>query len=137
MASAPLFRPEPLRLKLVVVGPPRTKKTGQRIVKVGKFSKILPSKAYLDWERSAILHLTPHLAKLRDTLPLECAVNCSATFYRDADRGDACNYYQALADMLQKAGVIRNDVQIEQWDGSRLSKSDTYPRIEVLLEEIR
>jgi Holliday junction resolvase RusA-like endonuclease len=137
MASAPLFRPEPLRLKLVVPSAPRTKKTGQRIVKAGKFSKILPSKAYLDWEKTAILHLTPHLAKLSDILPLECAVNCAATFYRDAKRGDACNYYQALADMLQKAGVIRNDVQIEQWDGSRLTKSDTYPRIEVLLEEIR
>jgi Holliday junction resolvase RusA-like endonuclease len=120
-----------------VPGIPRTKKNSPRIVRIGNFNKILPSKAYLDWEKAAILHLTPHLAKLRDILPLECPVNCSATFYRDANRGDACNYYQALADMLEKAGVIRDDVQIEQWDGSRLTKSDTYPRIEVLLEEIR
>lgn len=136
MASAPLFQPEPIRLRLVVPSPPRTKKTGQRIVRVGKFSKILPSVAYLQWEKFALASLAPALSKIRDLLPIECDLNAAALIYRDADRGDACNYYQAIADMLQKAGVIRNDVQIRQWDGSRLLKSPS-PRIEVTLEELR
>ena len=137
ITSAPLFCPDPITLRLVVVGPPRTKKTGQRIVKVGKFSKILPSKAYLDWEKTALTELTPHIGRLRHILPLAFEMSCQAAIYRDAERGDACNYYQAIADMLQKAGVIANDVLIRHWDGSRLLKDSALPRIELTLQEIR
>lgn len=137
MTSAPLFVPEPVKLRLVLAGPPRTKKTGQRIVKVGRFSKILPSKAYLDWEKAALLSLAPHIARLRHLLPLAFEMSCAASIYRDAERGDACNYYQAIADMLQKAGIIRDDVLIRHWDGSRLLKDAIRPRIELTLEEIR
>lgn len=137
ITSAPLFVSDPIKLKLTVVAPPRTKKTGQRIVKVGKFSKILPSKAYLDWEKTALIELAPHTAKLRHLLPLAFEMSCQAAIYRDAERGDACNYYQAIADMLQKAGIIANDVLIRHWDGSRLLKDAARPRIELTLQEIR
>lgn len=137
ITSAPLFVPEPIKLKLTVIGAPRTKKTGQRIVKVGKFSKILPSKAYLDWEKSALVELAPHIGRLRHLLPLAFEMSCQASIYRDAERGDACNYYQAIADMLQKAGIIANDVLIRHWDGSRLLKDAAQPRIVLILQEIR
>lgn len=137
MSSLPVLRPDPLKLRLVIPGAPRTKKTGQRIVKVGKFSKILPSKAYMDWEKTALSIMAPHVARQSSLLPLSLDLNCEALIYRDAERGDACNYYQAIADMLQKAGVIRNDVLIRQWDGSRLLKDAARPRIVVTLEEIR
>ena len=137
MTSAPLFNPQPMKLHLTIPGPPRTKKTGQRIVKVGKFSKILPSKAYLDWEKAALVALAPGIARLQNMLPLDFDMSCAAEIYRDADRGDACNYYQAIADMLQKAGIIANDVLIRHWDGSRLLKDAARPRIVVTLEEIR
>lgn len=137
ITSAPLFVPEPVKLQLTVVGAPRTKKTGQRIVKVGKFTKIIPSKAYLDWEKTALIELAPHIGRLRHLLPLAFEMSCAAAIYRDAERGDACNYYQAIADMLQKAGIISNDVLIRHWDGSRLLKDAARPRIELTIQEIR
>lgn len=70
------------------------------------------------------------------TLPLVQDVNCRAVFYRHAEVGDANGFYQALADFLQKAGIVKNDRQIKQWDGARLRKDRDNPRIEVWLEKI-
>jgi glycine/D-amino acid oxidase-like deaminating enzyme len=65
--------------------------------------------------------------------PIAYPVNCRAIFYRDANRGDAVGYYQGLADVLEKAGVVINDVCITTWDGSRLRKDAANPRVEVEL----
>ena len=42
-------------------------------------------------------------------------VRVSATFYRDRNAGDLVGYMQALADALQKAGVLVDDRQIVSW----------------------
>ena len=60
-------------------------------------------------------------------------VNCAAVFYRDAHRGDAVGYYQALGDALEAAGVVSNDKWLVSWDGSRLRKDADRPRICVVL----
>src|SRR3990167_9800113 len=52
--------------------------------------------------------------------PLTESVNCRALFYRDANRGDFIGYAQGLADLLEKRGVLTNDVCLVSWDGSRL-----------------
>jgi hypothetical protein len=57
-------------------------------------------------------------------------------FYRDAERGDAVGYYQGLADLLEKRGVVANDRLIMSWDGSRLLKDSANPRVELTLEEV-
>jgi len=67
-------------------------------------------------------------------LPITDEVNCRALFYRDALRGDAVGYYQALADALEEAGIVKNDRLIVSWDGSRLLKDADIPRIEVTLD---
>ena len=59
--------------------------------------------------------------------------NCRALFYRDAARGDAVGYYQGLADLLEKRGVISNDKWLVSWDGSRLEIDKENPRVEVTL----
>jgi Holliday junction resolvase RusA-like endonuclease len=67
--------------------------------------------------------------------PLTTAkVRCAAVFYRDADRGDAVGYYQGLADLLEKRGVLANDKQIADWNGSELRKDAQRPRVELTLE---
>lgn len=129
-----------LLLSFVVVGAPRTKKNHSRIV--GRFTarpRVLPSQQYETWEQGAMGSMYGIRAAARKFgwgLPLAQDVNCRAVFYRDADSGDATGYYQALADFLEKAGVVVNDRQIKQWDGSRLAKDRDNPRIEVWLEAI-
>ncbi len=114
---------------LTISGPPRTKKTSNRLVSVGKKGKkrsvVLPSKAWETWCKTATI--APMVAAVMDN------VSCRAVFYRDAERGDAVGYYQGLADLLEKRGVIVNDAQIRDWDGSRLLKDAANPRVEVTL----
>lgn len=119
-----------LPLTFVILGPPRTKKTHQRIVRCGKFSKILPSEAYIEWNGIAV----PQLQLAMKAAPITCDVNCRALFLRQTNIGDATGFYQALADTLQDAGVILNDRFIVSWDGSRLDKDAANPRVIVTLE---
>jgi Holliday junction resolvase RusA-like endonuclease len=138
---APLFA-EKLTVRLVLPGPPRTKKTSNRIVKIPKkgggrgFSKILPSKAFCAWEGA----VAPQVAaawRRAGGETIEVPVNCKAMIFRDANRGDAVGYYQGIADVLQKAGVVSDDKWIVSWDGTRLAIDRKNPRVEVLLEEVR
>ena len=119
----------------IIPGAPRTKKTHNRVVQAGRFTKVLPSIQFVEWNESAQIHL---IWVRRDHFPrpLDVPVNVRALFYRDRDVGDAAGYYQALGDALQEARIIRNDVLIKQWDGSRLLVDKKRPRIEVELTEI-
>jgi hypothetical protein len=99
----------------------------------------MPSRAFSQWNIQAQLHILEWRARSDDCTYRMCicsAVNCRAIFYRDAERGDAVGYYQALADALEEAGIVKNDRLIVSWDGSRLSKDAANPRIEVVLEGV-
>ena len=112
---------------------PRTKKNHGRIMRFGKFNKIMPSAAFMAFQADAMPKLKAAWAG-RD--PIDTPVNLAAVFYRDALRGDAVGYYQAIADVLQKAGVVVDDELIKQWDGSRLFKDKDRPRIEMTFTSI-
>ena len=122
----------------VITGPPRTKKNSPR--RLARFDKKLgrsrtyevPSLAYEEWDQYAVLQLR-HMARLRVAVD----VNCKALFYRAALVGDACGYYQALADTLEHAGVVVNDKYIVSWDGSRMLKDRANPRVEFELTEAK
>lgn len=128
-----------MTIRFTLPSAPRTKKTSNRIVRVGKFSKVLPSKSYCDYERGLRPILNAVCARLADqgvTTPVTGPVEVRATFFRDALRGDLCGYMQALGDILQ-GGVIADDEQIKSWDGTRLAKDATRPRVEVELTVIQ
>lgn len=121
---------------LVILGPPRTKKNHSRIVGVrasrrSRFAKprLLPSVEYVRWHRIAL----PQAKAGRTAAPITTPVNCRAFFYRDRRVGDAVGYYQALADLLQDAGILADDRLIVTWDGSRLLKDKDRPRVELEL----
>lgn len=127
-------------LSFTITGPPRTKKTHSQIVTRGRFQKIIPSAAYMDWNDQAQMQIAVMRAGLRFAVPLPIftPVNIRALFFRHANVGDATGFYQALADTLQQARVIGNDSQIRSWNGSELLKDAAAPRVEVtiqLLEE--
>jgi Holliday junction resolvase RusA-like endonuclease len=122
-----------MKFEATIVGSPRTKKNHSRIVRRGNFTKLLPSEAYERWEAAAV----PQLRIARaGRAPIAGDVHVAAVFYRDRAQGDLVNYMQALADTLQKAGVIQDDRQIVSWDQTRLAKDKEKPRVELRIMEL-
>jgi len=120
-------------MALVILGPPRTKKNHGRIVRAGKRLRLLPSLAQVDWAKSAIRQLRQQWRAPTFTTP----VSVKARFFRDRAVGDLVNYFQALADALEHAGVVVNDRLIVSWDGSRLDKDSMRPPVELEVELFR
>lgn len=120
-------------LRLTIPGAPRTKKNHGQIVRAnGRKPSMLPSKQWRAWSDAVSPRIRSALATA-GMAPISYPVNCRAIFYRDANRGDAVGYYQGLADVLEKAGVVTNDVCITTWDGSRLRNDAANPRVEIEL----
>jgi hypothetical protein len=120
-------------LHFTLHGTPRTKKTSNRVFRSGPKGRIrfVPSAAHEAW-KARVLPQAFRIAREHGGLtPIITQVNVRAHFYRDALRGDAVGYYQALGDLLQAAGIVTNDVLIASWDGSRLMKDAHDPRIEI------
>lgn len=105
--------------------------------KRGGFPKVLPSLAYEEWEAAALRECVGIKSKLRAAgveLPIVHPVGVEALIYRERNVGDLSNYLEAVADMLQAAGIIQDDKQIEDWDGSRRLKDSANPRVEIFIE---
>ncbi len=137
-------------------GAPRTKKTSQQIIQIPKaasracyscghrpsFPKIMPSEQYREWEAAAIrecMTIKPKLRAAGVDLPIAHPIGIEALFYlaptkagsMRLDCPDLSNLLEALADMLQEAGIIQDDRLIEDWDGSRRVLGE--PRVEVFI----
>ncbi|SRR6266568_3945004 len=120
----------PLRIRVTVLGAPRTKKNHGAVVQRGHHKVHIPSAAWTRWCETAELKWDGRTAP-----PVE--FNCRAYFFRDVDGpGDAVGYYQGLADLLQVREVIEDDKWLVSWDGSRLYLDPANPRVEVLLENV-
>lgn len=112
--------------------PPRTKKNHGRIIEVNGRPVMLPSPEYMQWENGCM-----RAAIYDRTAPaITHEVNCAALIYRDRNVGDAVGYYQAIADTLEKLGVVKNDRLIVSWDGTRVLKDAENPRVEVTLTAV-
>lgn len=138
-------------IRIVIPGAPRTKKTHPRIIKVGRFHKILPSEAYLEWFEQAMFRVPEIKAWARREgieLPLKGLVEVKAIFYcENLILGDLNGYQQGLGDWLQErkinmksnppklardgAGIITDDKMIASWDGSRVRIDRQDPRTEI------
>ena len=137
-----------MTISFTVPGAPRTKKTHSQIVQAMGRAILVPSEAHKKWFREAMTAAPIIRTQLMDQgipLPLHDQVSVAALFYRERNTGDAVGYYQALGDYIQAprhkggrttrrgAGIIDDDRQIRDWDGSRLWKDADNPRIEVYL----
>ena len=114
--------------RLTILGKPRTKKNSRVAGRDGRV--IFASRAWSRWLAGSVISWYEGARA-----PITVPVNCRARFYRDANRGDAVGFYQGLADLLEKNGVVTNDRLIVSWDGSRLLKDAARPRVEVELTE--
>lgn len=110
---------------------PRTKKNSQRIVRYGHALKILPSKAYADYERAVKPFIPP--------LGIDYRVNVQAYFYMPTRRRvDLVNLQEALCDVLVKHGCIVDDNSniVAGMDGSRVLYDKDNPRTVVIIERM-
>ena len=116
--------------RFTLPGAPKTKKTSNRVLRMGKRNMVLPSKAWIEWRDACQEHVDDH-----PELKLELArpVNMAARFYREALRGDLSGYVSGVCDVLQEIGAVVNDAHITQFDGTRLEIDRTNPRTEILL----
>lgn len=97
---------------------------------------MLPSLAYEEWLSAAQGQLNvikERLVAWGAVLPIEAPVGIEAHIYRDRNVGDLSNFLEAIGDMLQAAGIIKDDRQIQDWDGSRRLKDADNPRVEVFI----
>jgi len=110
--------------------PPVTKKNSQRIIRCGGYSRIAPSKAYIQYEHDA----GAFLPRRGERLDKPCQVTC--LFYMPTRRRvDLTNLLEAVDDVLVHYGVLADDNSriIVSHDGSRVLYDKQRPRTEVAI----
>ena len=128
-----------LILKFTIPGRPSTKKTSQRIVRRGKFSKILPSVLYEKYE----LHCQQYCEsfwKKHKLDPIDCGISIKLKVYLNTYViGDECGYAQAHGDIIQKHGIIADDIWIHWLDNGdhMISIDKDNPRVEVEIKRFK
>lgn len=120
-------------MNFTILGPPRTKKTSNRIVTRKRDGRqfVIPSSANESWTKAAVKQLREQF----EGQAIDAPVNLAAVVYREKNLGDLIGYLQAIADALQAAEVVTNDRLIVGFDGSRMTKDATNPRVELTLTE--
>lgn len=117
-------------IKIIIPLNPVTKKNSSRIVKRGNGYLLLPSKAYVNYEKACYPYLVQHKYNIKTPINVE-AVYYRATKYRV----DLCNLHEALCDVLAHYKVIEDDNSniISTMDGSRVEYDKEFPRTEITI----
>lgn len=113
-----------LQFRLALPGSIRSKKNSKRIYAGRKFTRVLPSEAYLEWERRARESIFLQTGKIR---LLKGPVAVNAQIYHKGQRPDLSGCFESIGDCLE-GFVYENDKQIISWDGSRLWHDLKNPR---------
>jgi hypothetical protein len=124
-----------LILKFAIPGRPSTKKTSQRVVRRGGFTKILPSILYEKYEKHCKT-FCEDAWKNHNLPPIDCGIAIKIKVYLDSwIVGDECGYQQAHGDIIQAHGVIENDMWIHWVDKNEnmIFYDKENPRIEIVI----
>lgn len=119
-------------MEIVIQGQPRTKKNGSRIAFRGNKRVLLPSKAYEQYEKVALIQLARVQA-------VHGPVSVLCRYYLQDRKSwpDLVGLLQATSDILQAAGVIDDDKYIVNYDGSEIAGLDKdNPRAEITITPI-
>ena len=124
-------------LEFTIPGRPATKKTHQRVVKMGGFTRILPSEQYERYEK----YCKPFCEEVWKNLgkePLDFGVSvCLKVVVDTWVMGDVTGYQQSIGDIIEKHGIIANDMWIH-WtdDGSHtmLPPDKENARVEIVIK---
>lgn len=113
----------------------RTKKNSQRIIKAGKHYRIIPSAAYVLYEKACIRQLNP--AEWKE--PIGFPINLKCVYYmRTRRKVDLVNLLEATCDILVHAGVLADDNSsiVAGHDGSAVRYDKDNPRVEITIQEV-
>lgn len=119
-------------MKLIIYGPPRTKKNSAQLIGGGLHPRMIPSKAYREYERDAI-------SQLPMMQPIESAVNVKCLYYMPTRRRvDLVNLLEATCDILVHGHVLKDDNCgiVVSHDGCRVRHDKENPRVEIEITEV-
>lgn len=115
-------------VRVTLPGSIRSKKNSKRIFKQGKFTRVLPSKAYIEWEkkaRSMVGWIYPE--------GFSSPVSVNAQIYYKGQQPDLSGCLESIGDAMESC-LWSNDKNIYSWDGSRLHHDLKNPRTELTVE---
>ncbi|MCI9094222.1 MAG: RusA family crossover junction endodeoxyribonuclease [Coprobacillus sp.] len=124
------------KLYFVIYGNPITKKNHSRIIKVGNYHKIIPSKPYVEYEKDFIKQCT--LQRVKD-MNLNKKYNIECHYYMKTRRKvDLTNLLNGTMDCLVAARVIEDDNCNIAYshDGSFVGYDKENPRVEIAIIEL-
>lgn len=119
-------------IKFTIPLTPRTKKNSNRIIYAKGHPMVIPSKAYIEYERDSRWYV-PHPIH-----PINYPINLEAIFYMPTRRRvDLVNLEEALCDLLVHHGLLEDDncKIVVSMDGSRVKYDKENPRTEVTISE--
>lgn len=123
-------------LKIIIKGNPITKKNSMRIVRMGQYSKIIPSEAYMNYKEMVFYRIG---GQYKDE-PINTPVNVKCIYYMKTRRKvDLLNLMSATLDLLVDLGILEDDNSriVKGHDGSRVHYDKENPRVEVTIEKIK
>lgn len=124
-------------IEFIIPVKPVSKKNHGRIITIGGYPKLLPSKQYVEFEKECLPYL--NLVK-REAGVISYPVNIECLFFVDVRRKvDLTNLLNAIDDSMAKSGLIVDDNRdiIAGHDGSRVYFDKFNPRIEIRITEIK
>lgn len=122
-------------LNLTIYGRTITKKNSSRIVTCGGYPRLLPSKAYVHYQKDSLRQITG-----RDRVKIDQPINLKVLYYMPTrHRVDLVNLLEATCDILVDAGVLADDNSkiVVSHDGSRVLYDKDNPRTEIYIENIK
>ena len=123
-------------MTIMLTGAPRTKKNSQRIIRIGRGSRIMPSQAYMDYAAECALQL---LAQRATNAGIDYPVNVACVYFMPTRRKvDLVNLLEATCDILKDNFVVVDDNcnVIAAHDGSRVEYDKQNPRVEITITKI-
>lgn len=121
-------------VRLVIQGPPRTKKNSMRIIQIAGKPRLIPSTHYEQFSKDCLWQI-PSSARLGIDTP----VNVKCLYYMPTRRRvDMVNLLEATCDILVDAGVIADDNSniVAGHDGSRVLYDKLNPRTELEISRL-
>ena len=132
--------------EFVIPGTLRIKKNSRRIINVWqkrrgqksrKIPKIIPSEAYIRWEKEARASLANELrVRGGNFFPISGPVWVEAVMYYSGQRFDLSGALESVGDAFEDY-LWENDKQIVSWDGSRVEHDKSNPRTVLTVRALR
>lgn len=123
-------------LKFTIPVNPVTKKNSGQIITVGGYPRLIPSKAYLAFEKECY----PYFKMVQYRVgQIDYPINLKAVFYtKKKNKIDLANLLNALDDAMVKSELVIDDNRdiVAAHDGSRVYCDKYKPRIEIEIKRL-